>query len=338
MRWITSTSPIGLDVGARCVKAVQLVRGPRRTRVAAATALPRLKPDEPPTADETGRLVGALERQGFVGRDLVLAAPHDAILSGMIELPPASAEAPLERLARVEFARINRIESDAFEMACWPLPHGPRGERQAMAVGCLHERAHAWMNLFECHGWRVRAIDTTANAVSRAIEPLLEQHHDITALIDIGWTGAQIVVLHQGVVIYSRLLGEMGLIGVHALLRRRGDFDADVADWLLEVVGLAGPDAPGLDDRQRSCATEVGAVLAIYTENLANHARAAINYAEHRYPDASVNGLFVSGGGATTRGLVEHLRDSLGVSVGLAEPRQLASCPKTPDDRAFGAS
>jgi Tfp pilus assembly PilM family ATPase len=283
-----------------------------------------LEPSEPLTTNEAARLLEALGRQGFAGRDLVLSAPHDAVLSGMIELPPSVEDVPLEKLARVEFARINRIESNQFEMACWPLPSGPRGgARQAMAVGCLHERSHVYMNHFESAGWRVRAIDTGANAAARAIEPLVKNHDDITGLIDIGWSGAQMVVLHQGVAIYSRMLNDMGLAGVHALLRRRGDFDVAVADWLLETIGLAGPDTPGLDDRQRSCATEVGAVLGIYTENLANHIGAALNYAEHRYPDARVQDLFVSGGGALTRGLVEHLGHSLDTRVSMAIPSGL---------------
>src|SRR5687768_2050813 len=104
-------SPIGIDVGGRAVKAVQLQRGPAGWRVAAAAAVPRVPaerkhagtPTAPaaaaapgdaapapadqgmaaitaPSAAELNRLYDTLERQGFAGRQVVLAVPDARLL------------------------------------------------------------------------------------------------------------------------------------------------------------------------------------------------------------------------------------------------------------------
>jgi len=114
---LRTRSAIGLDVGARSVKAIQFARdrfGDGGWRVAAAAEMPREsapqeaaagQPAGPPVAPtkagplapaEVARLVATLERQGFAGADVVLAAPNDRVYTSMLELPPRSSNAPLD--------------------------------------------------------------------------------------------------------------------------------------------------------------------------------------------------------------------------------------------------
>src|SRR5687768_647843 len=117
-------SPIGIDVGSRAVKAVQLERGCRGGgwRVAAAAAVPRLPADRyqagapatsaaapadaapadqalaavtAPSAGELNRLYDTLERQGFSGRQVVLAVPDARLLTSVLEVPARTGQAPV---------------------------------------------------------------------------------------------------------------------------------------------------------------------------------------------------------------------------------------------------
>ena len=60
-------SPIGLDIGSRCVKAAQVAlrAGGEAARVVAGACFARLEPDTPVSAREMERVAGALDRLGF---------------------------------------------------------------------------------------------------------------------------------------------------------------------------------------------------------------------------------------------------------------------------------
>ena len=159
-------SPIGLDIGSRWVKAVQLERvadpgegAPRassgRWRVRAAAGYPRIV--EGDVGDEggeaatelTGRELELLERvlwrQDFRGRRVVVGASHKDVEMHTLELPPVEPEA-LGEVARSEIVRLRSrgvtapgsavaqghepVATGGFEFAAWEMPRrsGPRGE------------------------------------------------------------------------------------------------------------------------------------------------------------------------------------------------------------------
>ena len=90
MGWLPEKtySPIGLDIGRRCVKAVQLMRAKTGWRIAAAAVLERKTEDALLNAEEAERLCDVLHRQGFRGGDVVIAAPGRALRAEVLELPP----------------------------------------------------------------------------------------------------------------------------------------------------------------------------------------------------------------------------------------------------------
>ncbi|MDB5295950.1 MAG: hypothetical protein JWO31_1933, partial [Phycisphaerales bacterium] len=99
--------PIGIDVGTRAVRAIQVAgeTGPGgRPRIVAALARPR-QGTGPMSVGETAALVAALTAAGFVGRAAVLAAAPADTMVGPLELPPRASGAPLDQLARMELAR-----------------------------------------------------------------------------------------------------------------------------------------------------------------------------------------------------------------------------------------
>src|SRR4051812_6851272 len=110
-----SRSPIGIDVGRRAIKAVQLERvkgsgaatGASQAtslaawRIAAAAILPRPESaDRIPSVAEVRQLADALERKSFTGSDVVLAAP-EGLLCSVLELPPLPPNAPVLDIARI---------------------------------------------------------------------------------------------------------------------------------------------------------------------------------------------------------------------------------------------
>ena len=107
-----SRSPIGIDIGTRRIKAMQLDRA--GTRICAAAIMQRLESAAVPSSHEVARLAATLDRTGFAGNRIVLAVPPDMLISDVLELPKSAVQ--LEQLARMEVARAHRCAPDAVEV------------------------------------------------------------------------------------------------------------------------------------------------------------------------------------------------------------------------------
>lgn len=347
---VRNRSPIGLDVGSRTVKAVQLGRdrwGTGEWRVTAAAEVPRhdvtpqasganpgKSPAVPPfalSAAEVRRLMGTLERQNFSGGDVVLAVPNERVVSSMLELPPRSSQAPIEQIARMEVARAHRFAPDSFEMGCWDLPAAARATKQTpvMAVACTHADAAAVMDPFEAEGLHVAALDVRAAALARACAPLLrDDAAGITGIVDLGWASATLSLMHQGVAIYGRTLGDSGIGKLYHTLATRLALDVDVIDYLLAESGLAGAPAHGsapAPGAGKVKPTDAAGLIAAHFEAAVQELQVSLSYAQHQYPNTPLSRLLVVGGGGCIRGVTEHLRSALGIETKAAAPADVAA-------------
>lgn len=342
---------IGVDVGSRTVKAVQFGRerwGDGVWRIVAVAEMPRSETGHaaPPTATgagtnggaasaaanvhvlkpaEVARLAGTLERQGFVGSDVVLAVPTDKLATSVLDLPPRSSQAPLEQIARMELARAHRCAPDSFEMGSWDLPAAARAAKATpvMAVACSHADATALIDPFEAEGLNVRALDVRACALARACQSLLGPAGTITAMLDVGWSAANLSLLHQGVVIYARSLPDGGVCKLYQTLRARLNLDAEVIDYLLAESGL-GDAGSTQSPAQRKPPADAAGLIAAHFEAAVQELKVSLQYARHQYPETSVSRLLVAGGGACIRGVASHLSRAMGIEARTAAPSDVA--------------
>jgi Tfp pilus assembly PilM family ATPase len=354
-----SRSPIGLDVGARRVKAVQLEPTPAAAgwRVVAATSINRTAPGEPVTADEAARVADTLDRLGFTGSRVVVAAPADKLIVGMLELPRAGGQIPLEQIARVELARTNKVAPDSFEMGSWELPVAARAGKtvQVMAVGYPHGEAMPFLDVLESSGLDVTALDVRTCSLARACSPALAPAPAITALVGLGWSSASLALLYAGTIVFVRAMNEGALGRVHEALARQQRFEPDVIDYVLDEVGLrdvataaavtsagaaaaaaaAGADHPvspnsrvtpgGLEPLELP--GDARNLLTTYADALVRELLVSFSYVARQYTDSSVTRLLLTGAGAPIPGLAEYLARELGVETRPIAPKDLAECP-----------
>ena len=331
-------TPIGLDVGARGIKAAQLRRSGRGWRAEALTMFPRERPDAPVDRAEAERLSRVLPRQGFVGKCVVLAVPDQKLLTGILDLPPSSSGAPLDKIARIELSRVHRQEPDAFEMAYWQLPASPqvKDSTQAMAVACPHADANEFLDVFEQAGLDVAALDVRTCAVARACEPMLAPTPAITAVLDVGWNASVLLLLYKDTVVYDRVLAEAGLKSASQAVGKKLRLDDDVVNHLLVEIGLA-PD-PEIQGPQRQVVGDVTKALVKHCDGLIGELDAPFAYALHQYPPEGVKRMLLIGGGPSISGLAEHLAERLDMEVFAVSPVNLADCPQHLTARAGSAA
>jgi len=325
-----SRSAIGLDIGGRHAKAVQLEKADNASgwRLAAVAHFPRTRVAPDLKSEDVHEVAEVLFRRGFSGHRVVIAVPNEKLLSGVLDVPARAANVPVEQIARMELARTSRCSPDSFEMGCWDLPAPARAKRnaQVMAVGCAHQEANAFLDLFESAGLDVRALDVRACALARAAAPLMPAEKAVWAVLDLGWLSGMLVVLYGDSVVYTRTLPELGVRSLHESLNKRCGLDGDVADYLLSdanartVTDAALPSGGSLPPEARG-------VLAGYLDSLTHELKISLTYVSHEYSDTPLTRLLLTGSSAGMPDLAKHLSGELGLEGRAVTAAELCECP-----------
>ncbi len=318
MRWLENRtfSPIGVDVGLRCIKAAQVRGG----ELVAAAGMTRTSESTIPQASELEALRDLIANGAFKGKQVVLAVPPDNLLSSIVELPPRASGAPIEQLTRCELARIHRQEPADLEIDHWDLPPAARmGNRTiVMAMGCTHANSEALLDAVGAQGLDVLALDSHATAAARACAPLMGDQPGDGAILDVGWTCSRLVLQYQGTIVYERVLDHCGIRDWSKSLAGETAIGLDEAEALLTQKG-----AP-IDNASQGGKTST--FLQSRLEGLAKEMLTPLTYLTTQYPQASVQRLAIMGGGGAINGLAELLGAKLELGTRVAHPRELVRC------------
>jgi Tfp pilus assembly PilM family ATPase len=322
-------SPIGIDFDARFMRAVQLLKVRDGWRLEAAVSAPRMFPDAPMDEREVREFRQILRRQSFKGARTVLAVPEEKLVADLLELPPRSSGAPVNQIARTELANVHGYDPREAETFCWDLPPSARVKdmTQVMAVACRHADAEALLEAFESVGLAVEALSSRLHAAVRAIQPMLWTE-GMTAVLDFGWDSALLLLVHQGTVIYRRVMPEAAVRLLLQAISKGLDLEDDAADYLLADVGLA-PDAEEVGHGALSF-EDVTTLIGKHLEVVVEAMRSAFSYAAQLYPDATaVEYVLLTGQGSGIPGFYETLLERLGISVRVTAPVDVLEGPST---------
>jgi Tfp pilus assembly PilM family ATPase len=316
-------SPIGLDVGdagARWVRAAQRLTG-RRGGAAVRTA--RLSRSMGVAAGAGGdeltprriaTLMDALERQGFVGRRVVLSLPQKMLLSAVLDVPPRSSGAPLDVICRNELARTHRLEPEMIEAGWWDLPPAPASAGsaaanagpQAIAVGCRVSDAEDLIARFEEADVTVCGIDCRCAALARGALPAAAPPPGLTAIVEWECAAALVVVVRGETILYERHLPEAGLASLRSNVAKKLAIEADVAGFLVEDMGLGRPGPELAEDAEM--VGHAQRLIGEWIDSMVLEVRASAAYASRRFGDA-VERIVLAGTGAEIAGVPERVRE-----------------------------
>jgi Tfp pilus assembly PilM family ATPase len=305
-------SPIGIDMGSRVIKAVQMIsnRTTGQASAIASAAVLRKYLDDPFAPQDVQRLVQVMARRGFKGRDVILAAPSSRLESDIVELPARSSGAPVDELAAAEIARVTKLEPSSYEAACWDVPVARQGAgagTSMLAVALRHTDAEALAAPFDLAGLRVRAMEPAGCALARACDEV--DKASIVALLDLGWRGGTVNLISEGDVLYQRVLYDCGIGPLYRQLADRHGFNDESADMVLCDDQAATTNAPAMSS-----------LLESYVTQTAQEVGASLAFARHRYPTRPVSSVKVVGGGAKINGLAKALAAAIALPVEISKP------------------
>lgn len=241
-----NTVRTGIDISPDAITAAQV----RVTRggwtLLHGARMARNSDDVSLTQAEAADLESLLFRKGFASAPCVINAPDAALKMTTMELPPVASGAPVDQLARAEFAQKTKLEPGAFELSYWGLPT-PGPAVQVMAVGCEIAPTDEVIGVLESAGLRVAGVDDPSRALGRVLAAA-----PTSATVRVGarlesW-GVRIVVLQHSTLLYART-----------------------------PTGLRLDSSQGDADVGRRLVTEIDACIAFARHRSRSHAPAAIS-------------------------------------------------------------
>ena len=323
---IGQSRAIGLDVGARRIKAAQITRRGSMLRVERCVQFSRTQVGAEIDAAEASRIVSVLLRRGFQGVPVVIAAPDEIVQTETIDLPAKTSGAPVAQIARMELARMHNREPDSFEFAMWDLPPTARSSTgcAAMAVACAHTGSEALLESFEQAGLEIARIDFASRATAAACGLLDRSKPGLRVMIDIGYSAARLTCTFAGVIVHERSHSDLGVGTLVERVEQDRGVERDVAETMLEAL-----DPPFDGDRRADPNAELRKLSQSYADQLVGEIERAVGYATRRYEDADTREIVLVGGGAGFRWLPPSLARRTETPLTVARPSGLANCAST---------
>lgn len=294
-------SPIGIDACGRDVALVQLAERPDGWHVVAAARVRRTANEQGLDATTVSRMRDVMLRQGFRGNCVAATVPSLRLHADLLELPARSPGVPIDDLARAEMGRLARLDGEPFQLATWDVPTPPRGAAGTlmMAIAGRDTETAAVLDPLIAGGLRVTSV--LPDTIAATAIAIADQSREPTAVIDLDWSSASVVLLMDGRPVYQRTLGEcefgrlLRLVAVELQLE-----EPEALCVLRERLDDASP-------MQRPAGVE--RLLNAYLESIATELEFSLAFAAHRYPDRPINRLQLVGQGASIGGIEQWLTE-----------------------------
>ena len=320
-RW----TPIGLDIGASSVRAVQVVRADERHTVTRFSAVERQTggSDDGKREKLLATCVRACFESGeFRGRRAVAALNPPAVEVHTLELPEAvlaGKDANTPQVVRWEVERLSSRGGGELETRHWSLPRTTATAPNTIAVAAQRGVLLQVLEASEEGGMSCERIDIAAAALARFGAILKAwSPEEVWGVLDIGYDESRLVLCVGETPVVVRRAGSGG----RAWTQRIADslqLSQQAAETHKREHGIA---LTGRGVRTRSGGAphdEVGAILltALRSEltELASEVKRSYEYALSCYPSHRVGELALVGGGAALGHLPEFLGGLLGIPV-----------------------
>jgi len=321
----TTRSRIGIDLSGKCIRAVQLAGNGPDPRVQAVASIPRTDVEAPLAEHDARRLFDVLGRQSFTGIDLVVGIPDAMLGTAIIRTQRVGSALPRDRSIREEFAKSCALDPTGSEIAYWELPAPSRGDKttDVMAVGCAHDDADALLAATERAGFRIAALDVACAAIARWLTCVPDRAR-MSAVLDLEWESAGVVVVYQEIVVYERSIAEAGLKALYHDIKSRTRLNDEMLDLLLRDVGLrSGETASAPPDGLIS----IQPAMTDHLDRMIDELKMALSYVEHQYQEDEIAEMHLIGEGARIVGLPEYLSERLDMNIRSTALAQIVTCP-----------
>lgn len=308
---------VGLDIGSSAIKVVQLKESKGRYSLQKFG----VKPLEPEvivdgTVMDEGRVVSAIrelfDEHRVKTKQVAISISGHAVIIKKINLPPMPDE---ELPGQVKLAAEQYIPFDINEVNIdfHVLPADPTAEQQGdmsvILVAAKKDKINELTELVKGAGLVPMVMDVDAFAIENmhAINYPMAQD-ETTALVNIGASVMNVNIVRGGMSLFTRDIPLGGNRYTEALQRE---------------MGLSFEEAEEGKKQQRgddSGSGSMGDIVNGVNAEVASEIARTVDYFKTSTANIELDRVLVCGGVANARGLIQHVRDRMQMTVEMADP------------------
>jgi type IV pilus assembly protein PilM len=309
-----SEDVVGIDIGTRSVKLVQLkrVKGKYQLVNLGIAQLPtnaivdNAIMDSAAVADCVRSLV---ESHSVQTKNVATSVSGHSVIIRNIFLPMMS-EDEVEASIEWEAEQYIPFEISDVNLDFQILGPDPRDPSQikVLLVAAKKDFIDEYLSVFNECGLNPVVMDIDCFALENAFQANYEQEEDVVGLIDVGSSSMNINVLHGGVSVFNRDIQVGGNMFNDEIQKRLG-LNSEEA----ELIKLGG----AIDEVPPDVVAEI---ISDSLEHLVQEIQRSIDFFAATSSDKKVDKVYLSGGVVKTHGLVETLQQKLGIPVEIMNP------------------
>ena len=213
-RFSASIGFVGIDIGARAIKLLQIREHGRGLRVVGAGKVDLHEPESGTGHAHTlvEQLRGAIASGGFTGRRCVVSLPRTAIRVQSVRLPRMPDE-ELRKAAAWEASQRFGFDRDAMEVEVIRTGaelQGGENREEILLIAAPHDAINTWIEPVMAAGLRPMAVETHFTALARAFGPRGPGNDGSTrvrVVVDVGASGSTVMILRGDQIAFCKSIG-----------------------------------------------------------------------------------------------------------------------------------
>jgi len=321
-------SPIGVDIGAAGVRAVQLTRSGDEYVVSASVQVDRNRGEavgEENAGKIARRIADCVSKARFRGRAAVVSLSSPDVEFHALDLPAAVFKSGEENRERIIHSEVERLMSDVgggVETRHWLLPGSPAGQSpapSAIGLGARSEVVGRMISSCDGAGLDCRSVEASAIALCRFGAVLRRWGPESTwGVLDVGDRQTRLVLCRDGTPVLVRPTGS----GSRAWTQRIAEtlnLSPKAAEIHKREYGVAVSGRNAARDDSDAVRTGLPAILlgALRRDlnDLAAEIKRSYEYILRCFPGQKAGDLVLTGSGSLLGSLPEFLGNALGIPV-----------------------
>lgn len=328
-----SHTPIGIDIGARTVRAIQFRKHAEKTEIQAMARLPIPMAEEVQEEGELSPLAKTLRlllaSAPFIGRQVITAMPNRLINIRPLLLPSGiSSEGSNEFNEAIYLAARSSLPYDIEEALLDYLPLGVEKQRNeerfaVLLVATKRNDVQTFLEGVEETGLKCMHLDVRSGASVRA----LHEDDSTFGVIEINPDSTTITVARGEALLFSRTVF-LGGDGIVERLARTLDISRSEAEEILSVYGIGRgrPAQDNLSEVEKSGSVDpnvfpgfIYCAVKQALDQIMNEVRRSIDYFSRQRRGGAIEKVFLFGDRLPGH-IAEYFTQSLGLPVVIKDP------------------
>lgn len=309
---------VGVDIGSSSIKVLQLGQSGSDYRIEAFALEPvpegAVSEGSIADPDQVAELVRrAVKRSGSKARHCAMAVSGAAVITKIIHLSADLSEEDIEAQIEVEASQYIPYPREEVSLDFEVLGPSARNAELVEILLAASKTEHVDMRqeVAQLAGMTIQVVDVESYAIANAFDLVLKRagidESETIGVLNMGSSASTLIAIRDNRTIYSREHSFGGQQLIEECMRRYG-MDADQANFLQR--GETPP--AGFEDE----------LLEPFRQSVIQQISRALQFYSSSSDYSGINTLYLTGGSASTPGLVEALGDEVGISCEVADPME----------------